>query len=101
MMMKIVLGVEYFGGDFNGFQRQKNENENLRTVQTNLENAISKIAKQAIKIFPCGRTDAKVHAANQIVHFEVAKQKFQHFPYSAWIKGVNAFLPKNIAIKWR
>lgn len=100
MMMKIVLGVEYFGGDFNGFQRQKNENENLRTVQTNLENAISKIAKQAIKIFPCGRTDAKVHAANQIVHFEVAKQKFQHFPYSAWIKGVNAFLPKNIAIKW-
>ena len=41
MMMKIVLGVEYFGGDFNGFQRQKNEHENLRTVQTNLENAIS------------------------------------------------------------
>src|SRR3990167_11229541 len=90
--MRIALGVEYNGKEFVGWQYQ----ENLRTVQNELESAIAKVADQPILTICAGRTDKGVHAVNQVVHFdtEVLRNK------RAWLLGVNSNLPRDIAVHW-
>lgn len=90
--MKIALGIEYNGSDFFGWQAQTN----LSTVQGNLENALSKIADEPIKLFCAGRTDAGVHATGQVVHFETEVVR----PLRAWTHGTNTHLPPAIAVRW-
>lgn len=43
-----------------------------------------------------GRTDAGVHALQQVVHFDTVLQRD---PFS-WVRGVNRFLPDDIAVQW-
>lgn len=43
-----------------------------------------------------GRTDAGVHALNQVVHFDTDAQR----PATAWVRGVNASLPAGLAVLW-
>jgi tRNA pseudouridine38-40 synthase len=43
-----------------------------------------------------GRTDRGVHARGQVAHFDTAAAR----PASAWVRGVNAFLPDSIAVLW-
>lgn len=87
--MKIKLTFSYDGSKFNGFQRQNNE----RSVQKEIETALSNIYNEKIEIKGAGRTDAKVHANNQVAHYE-AKEK---------IKGLkvklNALLNPDIYVK--
>lgn len=90
--MKIALGVEYNGKDYFGWQRQ----ENLRTVQETLENALSFVANEKIEVFCAGRTDSSVHGTGQVVHFETNAIR----PEKAWAFGTNANLPDDIAVKW-
>ena len=67
--MKVLLRFSYDGSKFNGFQRQKN----VRSVQKDLEDALSSIYKEDIVIKGAGRTDALVHAINQYAHFDTTK----------------------------
>jgi tRNA pseudouridine38-40 synthase len=90
--MRIALGVEYNGSDFNGWQSQPDG----RTVQDSIQKAISQIACQQTSIIAAGRTDTGVHALEQVIHFDTAIER----PLSAWVRGVNALLPPNIAILW-
>lgn len=90
--MRIALGVEYDGSLFFGWQSQPAG----RTVQDELQAALSGIADQAIAITAAGRTDAGVHALEQVVHFDTGVER----PLSAWVRGVNALLPKSIAVLW-
>ena len=60
--MKIALGVEYLGTNFNGWQIQKS---GLRTVQEVVESALSLVANHPVRVFCCGRTDSGVHAKNK------------------------------------
>ncbi|HEX2549068.1 MAG TPA: tRNA pseudouridine(38-40) synthase TruA [Gammaproteobacteria bacterium] len=90
--MKIALGVEYNGHGLYGWQYQTN----LPTVQGHLENALSVIADHPIKLTCAGRTDANVHATNQVVHFETEAKRIPR----AWIQGTNTHLPENIAVRW-
>lgn len=64
--MKYKLAIEYNGHYFSGWQRQKN----AVSVQKTLEDAISVFTKKPAKILGAGRTDAGVHAIEQIAHFE-------------------------------
>ncbi len=91
-MKRIVLGVEYDGTNFYGWQFQPA----LRTVQDELEKAISKIAGEKIRITCAGRTDAGVHAMGQVIHFDTSVDR----PESAWILGVKTNLPDDITIAW-
>jgi len=47
-------------------------------------------------VLAAGRTDAGVHALEQVVHFDAHVER----PLSAWVRGANALLPKNIAVLW-
>ncbi len=90
--MRIALGIEYDGSAFYGWQRQ----QQLSTVQLSLESALSKIADTAIEVQCAGRTDAGVHATNQIVHFDTDVER----PERAWTMGVNTHLPDAVAVHW-
>ena len=91
--MKIALGVEYLGTDFHGWQIQKS---GLRTVQGVVEPALSKIANHPVRVFCSGRTDAGVHAQEQIIHFETQTTRTD----AAWLFGGNANLPSDVNFKW-
>ncbi len=75
--LKIVLGVEYDGGQYYGWQQQTN----LRTVQGVLEKAISKVGANTIQVSCAGRTDTGVHGMNQVVSFSPPVER----PLKSWI----------------
>jgi len=90
--MRIALGLEYFGAPFTGWQSQADG----RGVQDALERALSSIADACIGTVAAGRTDTGVHATMQVVHFDTDAAR----PDTAWVRGVNAHLPKAIAVHW-
>ena len=65
--MRYLMIVQYNGINYNGFQKQKSGN----TIQNNLENALKTILKHDISTIGSGRTDAKVSAFMQPVHFDI------------------------------
>jgi len=91
-MIRIALGIEYDGAAFYGWQRQREVN----SVQAEVEQALSTVANSPTAIQCAGRTDAGVHATNQVIHFDTTATR----PLKAWTFGVNANLPANIAVKW-
>ncbi len=91
--MKIALGVEYMGTDFHGWQLQKS---GIRTVQLVVEKALSKIADHPVRVFCSGRTDAGVHAIEQVIHFETQVERED----KAWLFGGNVNLPHDVNFIW-
>ena len=67
--MRYLMEISYDGSKFYGFQRQNN----LRSVQKDLEDILSKYFKTDIQIKGAGRTDRGVHANGQRAHFDVDK----------------------------
>lgn len=90
--MRIALGVEYDGTRYHGWQNQPE----LTTVQACVEKALTKVANENISIVCAGRTDAGVHATNQVIHFETNASR----NLDAWIRGTNTYLPSSISIQW-
>lgn len=91
-LIKIALGVEYDGHAYRGWQWQ----QGVPSVQACLEQALSQVADQKIAVFCAGRTDAGVHATGQVVHFSTSVVRNE----TAWTMGVNANLPRDIAVRW-
>ena len=90
--MRIALGLEYDGTDFCGWQSQANG----RAVQDSLERALRDMAGHELRVSAAGRTDAGVHALCQVVHFDTATVR----PLGAWVRGINAHLPKSLRVLW-
>jgi tRNA pseudouridine38-40 synthase len=90
--MRIALGLEYCGIAYAGWQSQRDGSG----VQDALERAIAAIAGADIRTIAAGRTDAGVHATMQVVHFDTDAPR----PGTAWVRGVNAHLPSDIAVLW-
>ncbi len=90
--MRYALGVEYDGSAYCGWQRQPDR----LSIQEVLESALSGIASETVEAIAAGRTDRGVHACSQVIHFDTQAQR----PLSAWVRGVNALLPTNIAVLW-
>ncbi|MGB7650776.1 MAG: tRNA pseudouridine(38-40) synthase TruA [Gallionella sp.] len=90
--MRIALGIEYDGSPYCGWQSQA---EGL-TVQDTLQAALSAIAGEDISVMAAGRTDTGVHGIEQVVHFDTSVAR----PLQAWVRGVNALLPKSVAVRW-
>jgi tRNA pseudouridine38-40 synthase len=88
----LALGVEYDGSAFSGFQIQKNS----PSVQGALEQAIGSVADQPVRLRAAGRTDAGVHATNQVISFTAPVKR----PLDAWRRGVNALTPAAVKVRW-
>jgi tRNA pseudouridine38-40 synthase len=93
LLMKIALGVEYLGTDFHGWQIQEN---GIRTVQGVVELALSKVADHSVRVFCSGRTDAGVHAKEQVIHFKTDSIRES----KAWLIGGNVNLPSDVNFTW-
>lgn len=86
-----ALMISYNGQGFCGWQKQAG---GVATVQAALEHALSCIAGEPIRTIVAGRTDTGVHATAQVVHFDTSAKR----PTQAWIRGVNAHLPQDVAV---
>jgi len=92
-MTRMVLGVEYDGSGFFGWQWQEG---GLRTVQDEVQKAASRVANHPVTVICTGRTDTGVHALEQVVHFETAAARSER----AWLLGINANLPADVRVIW-
>ena len=90
--MRLALGVSYRGQAYQGWQSQPSG----KTVQDRLEAALTAFADRPVGTSCAGRTDAGVHALNQVVHIDVDVQRE---PFS-WVRGTNRYLPHDIAVQW-
>lgn len=64
-MTNVLITIQYDGTRYSGWQRQPYK----KTVQGEIEKALSKLCKQPIKINGTSRTDAGVHAYGQAASF--------------------------------
>lgn len=91
-MSRIALGVQYDGTLFQGWQSQPHR----ETVQDVLEGALSQFAMLPVHVQCAGRTDAGVHALEQVVHFDAPINRSME----SWVRGTNSFLPDAISVRW-
>jgi tRNA pseudouridine38-40 synthase len=91
-MPRLALGVSYRGGAYRGWQRQPGG----QTVQDALEAALTAFVDQPVTTVCAGRTDAGVHAFNQVVHLDSPVER----PPFSWLRGTNRHLPSDIALQW-
>lgn len=89
-MPRIKCKVSYDGSKFYGFQVQNKE----RTIQGEIQKALKNICQEDIIIHASGRTDAKVHAKEQVFHFDTKKEMTN----DKWKMAINHFLPNDIHI---
>jgi tRNA pseudouridine38-40 synthase len=89
---RIAMGVEYDGTDFHGWQAQTG----VRTVQSCIEAAIGSVADHPDRVSCAGRTDAGVHALEQVIHFETRANRDER----AWVLGTNVNLPPDCSVCW-
>jgi len=66
-MPRIKIKIEYDGTNYVGWQSQSNG----VSIQGEIEDSLRKIFNQEIKLYVAGRTDAGVHALNQVAHFDI------------------------------
>ena len=71
MSARLRLDLRYDGSGFHGWAKQ----EGLRTVQGEVEQALSTIFGEPLTLTVAGRTDAGVHAASQVAHVDIPDSK--------------------------
>jgi len=87
---RIALVFQYLGTHFHGWQRQPQQ----RTVQEEMETALFQVLDRPVGIYAAGRTDAGVHAAAQVAHFNTSSS----IPPDKWAAVLNSTMPKDINI---
>ena len=90
---RIALGIEYDGSRYCGWQMQSH---GTRTVQDEVEKALSLVADHPVQVVCAGRTDTGVHATGQVVHFDTHAER----ETKAWVMGVNTHLPDDVCVHW-
>lgn len=90
-MRNIKLIVQYEGTRYQGWQRQKASDN---TIQGKLEMLLSRMCKEPIELQASGRTDAGVHALEQVANFHTNSE----MPVEEMKKYINMYLPEDIAV---
>lgn len=91
MKRNLKLILEYDGFRFHGWQYQVG----VRTVQSVLEEAIARLTGETMRVTAAGRTDAGVHALEQVVNFHTESR---HSP-EVFLRALNAILPGDVAVR--
>ena len=91
--MRVAVGVQFDGAGFQGWQAQR---PGVRTVQTVLEQALTRVADHPVRLVCAGRTDAGVHGVGQVAHFDANAVRSAR----NWVLGGNAHLPMDLSLSW-
>ena len=91
MTRNIKLIIAYDGTDFCGWQRQDNE----RTVQGVIEEALKKMHGKEVNLTGSGRTDSGVHAAGQAANFYT---DIDSIPACRFVHALNSLLPHDVRV---
>jgi tRNA pseudouridine38-40 synthase len=91
MLKNFKILIEYDGSNYHGWQRQKAD----RTIQQEIENALSTMTAGQVTLFGSGRTDAGVHACGQVANFLCETD----LTPEVFLKGLNSLLPDDIVIQ--
>jgi tRNA pseudouridine38-40 synthase len=83
-MPRYRLILEYDGGPYCGFQTQAGQ----PTVQAEVERALAAFCGEDVRITAAGRTDTGVHAAGQVIHFDLVRD----WPTAVVMNALNAHL---------
>jgi len=89
---RLVLGLEYDGSRYNGWQTQSH----APSLQAELNRALAGVAASPVSTLAAGRTDAGVHALGQVVHVDTTSSR----SLRAWQLGANSNLPDDMAVLW-
>lgn len=99
--MRMVLG--YDGASYNGWARQPN----VTGVQQLVEEAMEMLLRRKVRVVVAGRTDAGVHARNQVVHFDLTEEEYLGLPRisalepgAALIRRINGILGRQEGAIW-
>jgi len=95
-LTKIKFITSYDGTNYCGWQRQNHGP--LKSVAHTIEDVLSKLFNEKIGLYASGRTDAGVHALNQVCHFETHKTP-EHFEKWDFCWAMKSQLPPSIVIK--
>ncbi|MCM1578347.1 MAG: tRNA pseudouridine(38-40) synthase TruA [Ruminococcus sp.] len=90
-MRNIKAVLSYRGTNYHGFQRQNN----AVSVQGVIEDRLSRVCNEEIKVNGCSRTDSGVHAAEYVISFNTSS----NVPCENMVRGMNSLLPCDISIK--
>jgi len=88
---QFVMVVEYDGTRYAGFQWQNN----VPTIQAELETALQKLSGRFCRIYGSSRTDSGVHALGQVVSFSTGSG----LEARDYVGGLNHYLPADIAVR--
>jgi len=86
----IKITLEYDGTDYAGWQIQPD----VVTVQGVVEDVLVKILKEPTRVHGAGRTDAGVHAAGQVAHFETTSAMTP----AEFERALNSLLPDDVRV---
>ncbi len=89
--MRFKAIVEYDGTEYVGWQLQPNG----RTIQGVFEDAIRSMLGESVRVVAAGRTDAGVHAAGQVISFQLQRS----IATDRLLGGLNALTPRDIVIR--
>ena len=68
--LRFRIDLSYDGTDFNGWAKQPG----MRTIQSEIESALSGLTRYDIELTVAGRTDAGVHATGQVAHVDLPER---------------------------
>jgi tRNA pseudouridine38-40 synthase len=91
-MPRFAAGLEYDGRAYSGWQHQPG----LDTIQDALQGALSRVADSVVECTCAGRTDAGVHALEQVVHFDSDAARSER----GFRLGANTYLPSDVSVVW-
>lgn len=99
-VQRYAMGIEYDGTEFSGWQRLSQHGapdpEGHITLQATVEEALSYVAGAPIETICAGRTDAGVHAAEQVIHFDSPVRRDPR----GWVLGTTSKLPPAVCALW-
>jgi tRNA pseudouridine38-40 synthase len=97
MMQRVFIELQYNGRAFHGWQRQPE----ARSVQQDLEEALSTLLRTPIAVMGCGRTDAGVHASYFVAHADIPLEAIEGEDAAFWDRitwKLNGLLDEDVAI---
>jgi tRNA pseudouridine38-40 synthase len=93
-LVRLRLDVAYDGTDFSGWARQPGR----RTVQDELERALTTVLRHPVELTVAGRTDAGVHATGQVAHCDVPEPTWEEHR-ERLVRRLRGVLPADVAVR--